>query len=179
MENNTCEKAKLFKGLNEIALKGEVVVYGSSYMADFPFYELTKKNHLDIAIYNRSIKNLNLSDAAKLLNPCVFELMPSKVFLHFGEDEKLQENSFDLYEDLIKAIKRALPDTIIYIIEIQNNNEAAEKLNRKLFQICDNKKTIFVEFNRTKYLDFKQQFRKLCYYFRSGSIGFCEAFAMV
>lgn len=179
MKKDLHEKVRSFKGLNEIALKGEIVVYGSSYMVDFPFYELANKNCLDTAIYNRSIKDLTISDAPWFLQDCVLELSPSKLFLHFGENEVLSEESFEKYKQLIKQIQTALPYTLIYIIEINSENPTAIELNRKLYDMCDNKNLFFIDFNRKKYTSFSKQFKKLCHYFRTHSLGFCDAFATV
>ena len=42
-------------GVNDLILKGEIVIFGSTYMANFPLYEFVNKYHFENAIYNRSI----------------------------------------------------------------------------------------------------------------------------
>ena len=39
MKKSTTEILQEIKGLNDITLRGEIAVFGSDYMADFPFYE--------------------------------------------------------------------------------------------------------------------------------------------
>ena len=85
MKTSVQEKANAYKGINEIALKGEIVIFGSSYMANFPFYELINKFHLDSAVYNRSIDGMTAAEAEELLRSCVLEIAPRKIFLQLGE----------------------------------------------------------------------------------------------
>ena len=63
------EKVKLSAnamiGINDLTLKGEIVVFGSTYMANFPLYELINKYHFENAIYNRSIIGLTTSEGLK------------------------------------------------------------------------------------------------------------------
>ena len=61
MQEKVKIKANAFKNVNELALKNEIVIYGSTYMANFPFYELSKKIKLENAIYNRSIEDLTIN----------------------------------------------------------------------------------------------------------------------
>ena len=63
MKSSVLERANAYIGLNAIALKGEIVVYGSSYMANFPFYELINRCHLENAVYNRSIDGMTSEEA--------------------------------------------------------------------------------------------------------------------
>lgn len=39
--------AAAMKGINDLALKGEIVVFGSTYMAGFPLYELVNRCRLE------------------------------------------------------------------------------------------------------------------------------------
>ena len=40
MNAKISEKVKFYKEFNELAVKGEIAVFGSTYSAEFPFYEL-------------------------------------------------------------------------------------------------------------------------------------------
>ncbi len=81
MKTEIVEKSKAYKVFNDITLKNEIVIFGSSFAAKFPFYELSQKYYLSNAIYNRSIKDLTLPDAEKILSDCVLAVKPSKIFL--------------------------------------------------------------------------------------------------
>ena len=39
-----------------------IAAFGSTYMADFPLYELINRYHFENAIYNRSIKGMHLAN---------------------------------------------------------------------------------------------------------------------
>ncbi len=176
MKNSSYEKAKSFECINDIALKGEIVVYGSTYMSNFPFYEFTNKNRLDAAIYNRSIPSLTIEEAVELLGPCVLGLNPSKIFLHLGEDEELNQNSCPKYKKIIEQLKSALPNSSIYIIGIRGETETVKSFNKEIEAMCGEQSVVFIPLDRNKSGNFKDLFRQLCHYFRSRPISFCDAF---
>ena len=76
MREEVREKINMFRIYNDIALKNEIVVYGSTYAAEFPFYELSQKYIMSHAIYNRSIEGLTLEEAEEGLTACVLEIKP-------------------------------------------------------------------------------------------------------
>ena len=78
-------KEKSFTALNDLALQDEIVVFGSTYMAGFPFYELINKCRLEHAVYNRSIEGMSVQEAEEVLNVAVLALHPRKVFLCFSD----------------------------------------------------------------------------------------------
>jgi len=55
MEENVKLSANCMIGVNDLILKGEIVIFGSTYITYFPLYEFVNKYHFDNAIYNRSI----------------------------------------------------------------------------------------------------------------------------
>ena len=61
-------------GLNDITLKGEIVVFGSTYMSKFPLYELINKSRLEYAVYNRSIAGLTVKEALEIVRDCIYTL---------------------------------------------------------------------------------------------------------
>ena len=72
MNQSISEILQEIKSLNDITLKGEIVIFGSDYMADFPFYELINHYQIENAVYNRSIAGLTLADAAQALQALGF-----------------------------------------------------------------------------------------------------------
>ena len=64
------DKIHMFQYYNLITMKGEIVIYGSTFMANFPFYELIQNQLFSNAIYNRSIEGLTLADAELGLQSC-------------------------------------------------------------------------------------------------------------
>ena len=45
-------KANAMKKINDLTLPGEIVIFGSTYMSEFPIYELINKSNLENAVYN-------------------------------------------------------------------------------------------------------------------------------
>ena len=53
MRENIRVKANAMKEINDISMRGEIVVFGSTYMAHFPLYELINRCTFENAVYNR------------------------------------------------------------------------------------------------------------------------------
>ncbi len=181
MKTDVQHKANAFKGCNEIAIKDEIVVFGSTYMADFPFYELSNRCHLEHAIYNRSIHELTLKEAEELLQSCVLDIEPYRVFLHLGEADVAPEETLPCYRSILNKIRSALPDTQIYIIGLSDRVAQAKPFNDQLHCFCDNRHIFFVPFanslsNQTA--QYIAQFKQLARFFRDNSISLGEAFAV-
>lgn len=180
MKEAVLKKANAVKGLNEFALRGEIVIFGSTYMANFPFYELTKKSRLENAIYNRSIEGMTLAEAKELLEVCVFPLKPSKLFLAFGEEEVVEaETAIESYREIVQKTREKLPLTKIYLV--CGNMQAQKELNEALLRMCDGKwvrRIMFPAQNPCKKIEYKQRFEMLSSFFRDGRITMSDAFAM-
>ena len=174
-------KVKEIKALNEISFKDEIVVFGSSYMSKFPFYELVNKCHFENAIYNRSIDGLTISEAKEIFNDCVISLRPSKLFISLGEEDKENLDAIRDYKEILKNALNSLPNCQIYLIGLEQDSEVSKALNQKIKALCDNKRVEFVELGWTKeelLSGIKKQFKQLCRFFRSKSIDFTDAFEM-
>lgn len=178
MKEQVLNKARAFKGINDLAMKGEIVVYGSTYMAGFPFYELINKSQLENAVYNRSIAGMTISEALELLQPCVLDIRPSKVFLHLGEEDFDQPDSFETYSAIVNRISAELPDAKIYLICLQNEN--AGQFNKRLSELSNKKNIFCIRFSsaRRDGIQYKSQFKELSCFFRNHPIMFSEAFAI-
>lgn len=176
MKEQVLSRANAFKGVNELAMKGEIVVYGSTYMANFPFYELINKSKLESAVYNRSIADMTIDEALELLQVCVLDIKPGKVFLHLGEKDFDQADAVEKYTKIVQRISTELPDTKIYLITVQNKQ--AQAFNKRILEL-DNRKNIFgIRFSAPDSNDYKGQFKKLSCFFRSKPLSFTDAFAM-
>lgn len=180
MRENIVNKANSFKGVNELALKGEIVIFGSTYMANFPFYELANKSNMENAIYNRSIEGLTVEEALSILQSCVIDIAPNKVFLHLGEEDYEKPDTFEKYRTIVETIKKELPDAKIYLISLEEINEAAKSFNKKLSRLCDGKKVFYIKFScaENAKINYKNRFRELSCFFRNGPISFSDAFAI-
>ncbi|MBQ9927687.1 MAG: lysophospholipase [Lachnospiraceae bacterium] len=107
---------------NESAEKGQIVFTGSSLMEMFPIQEWVKELGEDApVIYNRGVGGYRTTDLLPILDACVFELAPRKVFINIGTNdlsdpdipiEKVMEN----YDRIITIIEERIPGVIIYMM---------------------------------------------------------------
>lgn len=170
MRSSILEKSKVYKICNDIALKNEIVIFGSTYTANFPFYELSQKYYLNNAIYNRSIEGMTIEEAEGVLDDCVLNMKPSKIFLSVGECDRLDENSVTLYREIVVKIKKALPQAEVYVLSVGNNTA----FNNSLKEICTefNLKYIWIDWGRS----YEAVFKQLACFFRNERITYCDAF---
>ena len=103
-------KANEMKQLNDISMKGEIVMFGSTYMAGFPLYELANRCMLEHAIYNRSIEGLTVEEALTIAEDCIVDIKPSKLFLSLGEEDAESPDVLEAYTRLVSMLQKQLPD---------------------------------------------------------------------
>jgi len=181
MKEHVKTTANAMIGLNDITLKGEIAVFGSTYMANFPLYEFINKYHFENAIYNRSIAGLTTSEALEIVQDCIISISPATIFIALGEED---ENNIDVikqYNQIIKLIQSALPKSKIYLICLQGNTPYVERFNANILSLCDNKKIWNIRFiasSPTKANVYKVQFKQLSCFFRDKPLTMVEAFTM-
>lgn len=181
MREETKEKLNMFKVYNDITLKNEIVIFGSTYTAGFPFYELSQKYMFNNAIYNRSIKNLTLAEAEECLFDCVLTIKPSKLFLSLGEYDTNNSEAMCSYEKIINKIKDKLPNATLYIIPIHNKVNGSEQFNNELRKLCKKTNINYLDLKYTahnKDISYNNIFKQMTCFFRKAPITFAEAFSM-
>lgn len=169
MRTELVKKINMFKVFNDITLKNEIVIFGSSFFALFPFYELSKKYLLPNAIYNRSIEGITVAEANNLLEEAVLDAKPSKVFFAFENC-----NTSDMltsYKEIISKTKKALPLSSLYVIEFKTVDTS---LNKQFELLCKESNVKHIEIDSTK--TYQAIFKQLSPFFRSQAISFEEAF---
>ena len=173
-------KADAMKKINDLTLPGEIVIFGSTYMSEFPIYELINKCKLENAVYNRSIKGLTVKEAIEILDDCVVGIRPSKVFVALGEEEA-DPNAILAYTQLISAMRQKLPKAIIYLIGITSGSSFAESFNQGIRSLCDNKTVRYIELIRKSPSEnalFKAQFKQLSCFFRTRAVTMSDVFSI-
>ncbi|MBQ7776210.1 MAG: lysophospholipase [Lachnospiraceae bacterium] len=132
---------------NKNAVKGQVVFTGSSLMEMFPIERWTKElsPHAPI-IYNRGVGGYRTTDLLPILDACVFELEPRKVFINIGTND-LSDGNVPLedvmanYDRIITQIEERLPRVIIYMMAYYPiNYEAATEEMKPCLLIRTNEK---------------------------------------
>lgn len=133
------EKEQMVKDFhiwNKDAVKGQIVFTGSSLMEMFPVEEWVRELGPDAPIvYNRGVGGYKTSDLLPILDACVFELEPRKVFINIGTND-LSDESIPLekvmsnYDRIITQIEERLPGVVIYMMAYYpvNYDVAAEEM---------------------------------------------------
>jgi len=181
MKENVKIAATAFKGLNDITLKGEIAVFGSTYMSSFPLYEFINKCQLESAIYNRSIKGLTIDEALEILKDCITAIAPKKLFISLGEEDENNPNAIKNYNTLIKRIQTEIPECNIFLICLFGESEYVKNFNKNILSICDNKKIKQIQFVSPTLSDIsisKARFKQMSCFFRDKPLNMPEAFAL-
>ena len=136
-----------FHVINKNAVKGQIVFTGSSLMEMFPIEEWVKELGPDAPIvYNRGVGGYRTTDLLPILDACVFELEPRKVFINIGTNDLSDENiPLDTvmanYDLIISRIEDRLPGVIIYMMAYYPvNYEAATEEMKPCILIRSNEK---------------------------------------
>ena len=174
-------KASAMKKINDLTLSGEIVIFGSTYMSEFPIYELTNKCKLENAVYNRSIKGLTVKEAIEILDDCVVDIHPSKVFISLGEEDESNPNVASEYACLVSKIRQNLPNTMVYLIALTQGGSFAESFNKTILRLCDNKKVKYIDLVKKAASEnalVKAQFKQISCFFRAKPITMSDAFSL-
>ena len=144
------EKEQMVKGFyvkNQNAVKGQTVFVGSSLMEMFPIEEWAKELGADAPlIYNRGVGGYRTTDLLPILDACVFELEPRKVFINIGTNDLSDgnvpiEDVMSNYDLIITKIEEQLPGVIIYMMAYYPiNYEAATEEMKPCLLIRTNEK---------------------------------------
>ena len=174
-------KADAMKKINDLLLPEEIVIFGSTYMSEFPIYELTNKCNLENAVYNRSIKGLTVKEAMELLEDCVVDIHPSTVFISLGEEDEANPNAASEYACLVSKIRQNLPNTMVYLIALTQSGSFAENFNKTILSLCDNKNVKYIDLVKKAPSEnalVKAQFKQICCFFRAKPIAMSDAFCL-
>ena len=176
MKTEVLEKSKMYKVFNDIALKDEIVIFGSSYAARFPFYELSQKYDLNNAVYNRSVEGLTLTEATEVLNDCVLAVKPSKIFLALGECDASESEALTAYSSILQKIREVLPGTKVYALSAYGEENAKSAFNAGLRELCIKSNVEYV--NVDYEMPCSTIYKQLSRFFRKGRLDFYDAFQM-
>ncbi len=132
---------------NTEAFKGQIVFTGSSLMEMFPIHKWVKELGPNAPIiYNRGVGGYRTTDLLPILDACVFELKPRKVFINIGTND-LSDGNVSLeevmsnYDKIITQIEQQLPGVIIYMMAYSPiNYEAATEEMKPCLLIRTNEK---------------------------------------
>lgn len=140
---------KKYAALNRFADGGGTVIFGGREDTDIPLCELKQAFVLDTRLYNRSIPDLTVADAAAVYDACVAPLAPETLLLHLGAADlasfAADPAHFDrACRDLIAHI-RAKSGAEIVIVSLRNPDNAPDvaEMNRHLKYIAESEQCEF------------------------------------
>jgi len=125
MEKWRIEKAEMVKRYhqqNQLLPKGGVLFAGSSLMEMFPIEQwVAEMPEPRPLVYNRGVGGYTTKDLIPILDICVWELEPIKVFINIGTNDLSDPNDsvagmITRYEEILTQIEEHLPGVPIYVM---------------------------------------------------------------
>ena len=124
------EKVARYRELNRTAKKGQTVFAGSSLMEMFPVEEFTAEAHPELTVYNRGIAGYVTDELMAVLDVCVLDLAPSKLFINIGTNDLSRADVtvpalMEKYDRLLTRVEEAVPGVRIHLMAYYPINELA------------------------------------------------------
>ena len=179
MREEILKQINVFRVFNDVTLKGEIVVYGSTYAAEFPFYELAQKYTFSNAIYNRSVKGIKLAEVEEGLADCVLETKPAKLFLSLGEHDLSDPKAIEVYRRILWRIREKIPETQTFVLPVLSGGKDVQHFNADLRLLSETLGVRYLDLYDTTAdgkLLYNGIFKQLARFFRRGALTFGEAF---
>ncbi|GIP31679.1 SGNH/GDSL hydrolase family protein [Paenibacillus sp. J2TS4] len=123
-----------YRALNQYAAKGQTLFVGSSLMEWFPINEMQLTLNLKHIIYNRGIAGSTTADLLEVMDDCIFDLAPSKIFINIGSNDigSVGPNGYEKetllanYNKIMEQIKERLPQCEVYVMAYYPINAKAD-----------------------------------------------------
>ena len=124
------EKVARYRELNRTALPGQTVFAGSSLMEMFPVEELVAETHPEKTVYNRGISGYVTDELMAVLNVCILDLKPSKLFINIGTNDLSNPDVtvpglMEKYNLLLSRVQDTLPNLQLFLLAYSPINELA------------------------------------------------------
>ncbi|AEV95795.1 SGNH/GDSL hydrolase family protein [Pediococcus claussenii] len=157
---------KKYREANQKAQKGQIVFVGSSLMEIFPIEKMQEEHDLKLGkiIYNRGIRATTTKYLLENMNTQILDLKPSKVFINIGSNDigfhVPEEEFLGNYDQILKRIKRELPDTEVFVMAFYPVNDKAvtaidDRSNRALEEASSKIKQLTLK-NGYQYINVNQ-----------------------
>lgn len=144
------EKEKMVEGFrarNQLCEKGQVVFAGSSLMEMFPVEDWAGElGEGAPKLYNRGVGGYRTDDMLPIVDLCVTDLLPRKVFINIGTNDLSDpdlpmETMIQRYDEILTRIEAAVPGVRIYLMAYYPiNYEAAADFMKPGLLIRTNEK---------------------------------------
>jgi hypothetical protein len=122
---------------------------------------------------------LTVKEAIEILDDCVVDIHPHKVFVALGEEDESNPNAIAEYAELVSSIRQKLPEAKIILIGLINGSSFAESFNKSILSLCDNKNVKYVELVKngpSENAIYKAQFKQISSFLRTKPITMGDAF---
>ena len=156
-------KSSKYYVLKKIAEPNGIAILGGGNDENIPIGELKQAYSLEDKIYNRSVNNLSINDAADIYSSYTASLCADTVLLHIGASDLdlLKTNPSDFenkFRELINTIKAGNKKCNIAIVSIKNNDkpDSVSALNRELKYIAQSEQCEYYDINKEKMNNPKQ-----------------------
>lgn len=121
MKRESENRVRSFRLLNQMAKKGEIVFAGSSLMEQFPVNELMMSRGMPQIVYNRGIGGFTTKQYLEVLDVCVLELEPSKLFINIGTNDigaaaDWKAQLINTYRKILTTVQNTLPNCKVYVM---------------------------------------------------------------
>ncbi len=106
---------------NESVVPGQIVMAGSSLMEHFPINKLLEEQGETLTVYNRGIGGYTTGQYLEVLELCVLDLKPRRVFINIGtNDFNGPDSDMDgimaRYDAILTRIRETLPQVELYLM---------------------------------------------------------------
>ena len=148
LKRETDRKLANYKVLNRQVEKNQILFVGSSLMEMFPIERFIKERNLPIIAYNRGVGGFKTEDMLQVLDVCVYELSPRRVFINIGTNDLSDpaipmEQIMANYDEILRGIKAHCPDVELYLMAYYPvNYEAAPEEMKACLKIRNNEKIL-------------------------------------
>ena len=181
MNTAILDQKQIYHEVNTVTGTVQSVIFGTESLSELPVSELVQDFGLNISVCNRSVEEAVLADAFDLLEECVYELHPGKVFLNFGETD-LRRSAFDAlafladYRRLIDAIRSRL-NCRVFVISVLSEDAGARQLNEGLMELARKSGCGYVDAQDIFCYEKPRLrlFSELIHHMRDGRISFSDA----
>ena len=146
LKKETDRKLENYRKLNQTVKKDQILFAGSSLMEMFPIEEFIEERNLPLIAYNRGIGGYKTEDLLKVLDVCIFDLAPRRIFINIGTNDLSDpaislEQMIDNYDQILTKIQEKLPKVELYLMAYYPvNPEAATEEMKPCLQIRTNEK---------------------------------------
>ena len=141
-------KVERYRKMNESVKKGSVLFAGSSLMEMFPIEQFAADDKLPVTVYNRGIGGFITDELINVIDVCILDLEPSKLFINIGTND-LSDSRIEMstvmknYEYILRETIKRVPEVKIYLMAYYPvNPEAATEETRECLKIRSNEKIV-------------------------------------